>query len=322
MTTATKTAKTPKLTLPKTPAPSGQTMMDRSVCLTVTLRRMGTRRRVASERVEVRDTVKEQQPETDAIRVGKFLLESDELDAIKQLDGQVRHYIYAKALPADFIRDGVYLVPLELLATVDTELGTYAAKRTALVEAFLAAYPALCEKAKDRLRALYNPAEYPDVRTVRDQFSFRWSYVAFETPGKISKISRAIFEREAEKMEQELAGAAETVRQALREAMGDVVDEMVKKMTDVDGKAKVFKGSSIRRVQDFLDTFKARNLTDDNAIQVLVDKAARLVKGIAPDTLREDATLRADIRKGFESIKAAITPMLTARTSRAVSFDE
>jgi hypothetical protein len=305
-----------------TTAPTGRSMMERAVCLSVTLCRMGTRRRV-DERMNVENVEKSEQPDRDTLRVGKLILESAELDAIKEIDGKIRRYVYTRALPADFFRSGVYLLPVDLLASVDDELRAFEARRAALVDAFVAVYPTLVDAAREKLRALYNPAEYPDVREVARMFSFTWRYVTFETPGKLKGVSRALFQREAEKMERDLQGAAESVRQALRVAMGDVVAEMVSKMTDQpNGKRQIFRDSSIARVQDFLETFAARNLTDDAALATLVEKAGKLVKGVTPDELRDDATLREEIRDGFTAIKSAIAPMLTSRPTRAIAFDE
>jgi hypothetical protein len=305
-----------------TSAPTGRAMMERAVCLSVALCHMGTRRRV-DERMSVENVEKSAQPDRDTLRVGKLILESAELDAIKEIDGKIRRYVYTRALPVNFFRSGVYLLPIDLLGQVDDELQSFATKRAALVSAFLAVYPALVESARDKLRALYNPAEYPDARDVAAMFSFTWRYVTFETPGKLNSISRAIFQRESEKMARDLQGAAENVRQALRVAMGEVVAEMVEKMTDTaSGKRQIFRDSSIARVQDFLATFTARNLTDDVELATLVERAGALVKGITPAELRDDATLRADIREGFATIKANIAPMLTSRPTRAIAFDE
>lgn len=113
-----------------------------------------------------------------------------------------------------------------------------------------------------------------------------------------------------------LQDAAEEIRTALRA-------DMVEKMTAREnGKPKIFRDSSVTRAQDFLDTFQARNLTDDTALAALVEQARALVAGTDPETLRQNTTLRATVKAGFAEIQSAIAPMLTARPRRSVTFTD
>lgn len=327
--------KTPtKKTLPKVaavlrrkaaigPAPTpeaprgGLDLLDRAVCLSVTMRRIGTRRRLTSEAVEV-------DADKDMIRVAKIIFESDELTAIRRLDSDARRYIYRRALPATFFRHGVYLVALDLLAEVDATLTEFVTRRKPLIQAFIAAYPRLVEDARTRLGSLFNPDEYPSVDTLTGLFDFRWSYISFGVPGgQLARISTALAGRATAEFEASMASAAEDVRIALRVAMGEVVDEMVEKMTDrTNGKPQVFRDTSLVRVKEFLDTFRARNLTDDGQLATLVDKARALMAGVDPESIREQADVRARTRAGFQQIKQAIAPMLVAKKRRAIALEE
>jgi hypothetical protein len=105
--------------------------------------------------------------------------------------------------------------------------------------------------------------------------------------------------------------------------MGALVADMVEKMTDRDGgKPKIFRDSSVARAEDFLDTFQARNLTDDTALAALVSQAKALVAGRDPETFRQSADLRATVKAGFQEIQAAIAPMLQAKPRRSVTFTD
>src|SRR5207249_151317 len=122
----------------------------------------------------------------DLIRVSKLLPVSQELQAIKSLDSNVRHYLYNSCLPFEA---GIHLLPLELIETVDEKLRVFEGKRHELVEVFIQAYPALCRQAAERLRALYNPEDYPPVESLRSHFSFNWRYVSFGVPARLREIS-------------------------------------------------------------------------------------------------------------------------------------
>ncbi len=140
----------------------GQDLAQKTVCLKVHFGLFGNSRKVSNSQVEV-DADKQ------LIRVSKILLDSGELQAIKTLDGEVRRYLYDTCLPFE---SGIQLVPLPQIETVDQKLREYAQKRLELVEAFVDAYPRLCEQAAARLRTLYNPNDYPPVDIVRSHFAF------------------------------------------------------------------------------------------------------------------------------------------------------
>jgi hypothetical protein len=299
-----------------TPTPSGADILSRAICLTVNFSAMGLTRKVSTAAV---DTVADKR----MLRVAKVLLEADELGAIRTLDSRIREYLYSRSLPAPMFKSGVYLLPIDLLTDVDDCLSTYAKDRAVLVDAFLDKYPTLIDRARQLLGPLFDPNQYPESETVRTLFDLRWSYVAFETPGRLKTLNRALYDREAAKMAQSLQDAAEDIRAALRTAMADLVADMMEKMSDREGgKPKIFRDSSVAKAQDFLATFAARNLTDDVDLARLVDQAKALVAGQDPETLRASSDLRATIRAGFEQIQTAITPMLTAKPRRSVSFTD
>ena len=184
----------------------GQDLAQRTVCVKVCLGLLGNTRKVSNSQVEV-------DADKSLIRVSKTLLSSQELQAIKGLDSEVRHYLYNTCLPFEA---GIHLLPLELIETIDEKLRECAGKRRELVEIFIQAYPGLCRQAAERLRALYNPDDYPPVESVRSQFSFSWRYISFGVPARLREISARIFEDEREKAAQLMAEASSEIQQVLR----------------------------------------------------------------------------------------------------------
>ena len=139
---------------------------------------LGNSRKVSSSQVEV-------DADKALIRVSKTLLDSPELQAIRTLDGDVRHFLYDMCLPFDV---GIHLLPLGLVETVEEKLREFKDKRGELVESFLSAYPRLCQEAAGRLRTLYNPADYPPLDEVRSHFTFSWQYVSYGVPEQLQEI--------------------------------------------------------------------------------------------------------------------------------------
>ncbi len=291
----------------------GQDLAQKTVCLKVHLGLVGNSRKVSNSQVEV-DADKQ------LIRVSKTLLDSVELQAIKTLDGEVRRYLYDNCLPFE---SGIQLVPLPQIETVDKKLREYAQKRLELADAFVGAYPRLCEQAAGRLRTLYNPNDYPPVDIVRSHFAFSWRYVSFGVPGQLKEISARIFEDEREKAGRMMAEASSEIQQVLRAALAEMVAHLRDRLADqADGKPQRVRESTVQKLRNFLDTFDFRNVTDDQELKEQVEKARQLLSGVSTDAIRNTAELRARVKDGMTEIAQRLDTMVADRVGRKFRLDE
>jgi hypothetical protein len=291
-------------------------IMERAVCLSVELCRLGTRRKVASTEVQT-------DADPDAIHVSKEILESESLDEIKRLDGEIREYVNKRTVPGmSLFRSGVYLVPVDRLEEIDAQLETYKQRREALVERFMENYDTAARAAKNRLGSLYNEDDYPIAGKVRAKFGMETKYVAFSAPDKLKTISSSLYRREQAKLQAAVESATAEIRNVLRASMVDLVNHMVERLSIKPGeKAKTFRDSLVGNIREFLDNFKSRNIVDDAELARLVEAADSLTRGIDPETLRQSDTARERVAEGFVKIKAELDTMIVQRPGRKVKFD-
>jgi hypothetical protein len=291
---------------------AGLDLAQKTVCIKVRLQRLGNTRKVSTSQIEV-DSDKA------LLRVSKHLIDSAELRQITNFDSEVRRYLYHTCLPFEV---GIHLCPFPLLEQVEGRLRKLAEDRQGLVAAFLAAYPALCHEAATRLRALYNPQDYPPLEYVRGQFGFTWQYVSFGVPEQLREISTRIWEGEREKAAQVMAEAAEEIQQVLRVAMGELVAHMRDRLKDgPEGKPLTFKESTVAKLVEFLGTFEFRNVADDGELQGLVEKARTLLAGVTTDELRTTADVRSRVQQGMAEIAADLDTMIVKKPGRKFRFE-
>lgn len=200
----------------------GEDLVRKTVFVKLRLELPGNRRKVSSAQVEV-------DADKASIHVSKVLLDSRELEAVRHLDGEIRRYLYSVCLPFE---PGIHLLPIGLIENVDSKLHDFQATRRELAEAFLAAYPRLCEEAALRLRTLFNPLDYPPLEEVRSQFSASWQYVSYGVPDQLRGVSERMFQEEREKAAERMTEAYTEVRQVLREAMIELVAHLRDRLTD------------------------------------------------------------------------------------------
>jgi hypothetical protein len=254
------------------------------------------------------------------IRVSKTLLDSPELQAIRALDGDIRHFLYDMCLPFEV---GIHLLPLGLVETVDERLDEFRDKRGELVESFLSAYPRLCQEAAGRLRTLYNPADCPPVDEVRSHFTFGWQYVSYGVPEQLREISAQFFQEEREKAVVAMSEACTEIQQVMRASLLELVSHLRDRLGDhPDGKPQRLRESTLQKLRDFLGTFDLRNVVDDQELKEQVEKARALLEGVSTDALRNMPLVRAWVRDGMAQVAAQMDVLVGDRVSRKFRFAE
>ena len=290
----------------------GEDLARKTVFVKLRLGALGNSRKVSSAQVEV-------DADKNLIRVTKTLLDSPELQAIRTLDGEVRHFLYDMSLPFEV---GIHLLPLGLVEGVDEKLREFKGKRGELVESFLNAYPRLCQEAAGRLRTLYNPADYPPVDEVRSHFTFNWQYVSYGVPDQLREISAQIFQEEREKAVVTMSEACSEIQQVMRASLLELVGHLRDRLADQeDGKPQRLRESTVQRLRDFLGTFDLRNVVNDQELKEQVEQARALLAGTTTDAIRNTTELRSRVREGMAEIADRLGTMVSDRVGRKFRFE-
>lgn len=276
-------------------------IFDRAVCLSLSLHRLGTQRKMK---------VAELQPgvetNADMVRVSKKLLDAPELDAIKRHDSGIRRWLETKVSGPALFRSGVYMIACELVGEVDAELQTRLDDRAnILVPSFLGVYDNAVTDARRSLGVHFRAEQYPTRDAVAATFSSEFRYFTLGSPQGLERIRADIFEREGQKAAAQWSEVLEESRNVLRAEFSELVTHMVERLEPgAEGKTKRFNASTIDNLDDFLSTFAARNIADDAALQAIVSQAREALKGVRPETIRNSRSARDMARERFTEVKA------------------
>lgn len=283
-------------------------LVSKTVFLRVRYGSIGNSRKVAGAEVLTTDA------DVSLLRVSKTLLESTELEAIRQHDTKLRKWLGNTCLPYDI---GILLLPVGLIQQAEVKLQEHKVERERLIEAFVAAYPQIKEEAQRQLKGLYHESEYPTVDEVKEKFRFEWQYINFGIPGQLQKINPELYRQEQEKAAAQLKEAANEVVAVMRGTLFDMVNHLKERLTpSADGKPKKLHESAIEKVKEFLNTFDLRNVTDDKQLEVEVQKVRALLGGTTAATLRSSEEWREKMRKGMENVTESLGGMVEERTGR------
>jgi hypothetical protein len=305
---------------------SASQMMARTVVLVLTISGIGNRRKVNLDAINItakNDKQKAQQQIDDQwLGVTKKLFDSEELDEITSIGNEARQWVENRALPSH-IKKGVYLLPIDFIEETNTKLKEFEARRKPLVEKMIRRLDEHKAEAKARLRDLFDEDQYPTPNQLRAAFSIRWRFVYVDSAKNLEAVSKEIYEEERKKAEASWAETRETIKQLLRTQLSEMVNHLVDKLkTDTDGKVKIFRESSIGKMEEFLGTFDARNIVNDQQMKILVDKAKSLIKTADVERLRTDKSVRDYVRHGFETIKVLLDPMVVDKPHRRIIVED
>ena len=171
-------------------------------------------------------------------------------------------------------------------------------------------------EVEDRLRALYDGADYPSWERVQGCFGVRWNYFSVSTPQVLQTISARLFTREQAKATVQWNEMLDEIRLGLRLTFKELVDALVDKLTPKpDGTRKKLVG--VERLLEFLDTFSKQNVANDEQLQDLVGQVRGILKGQDIASLRKDQDLRELVKERMESAKVILDTPGRGRTVAA-----
>jgi hypothetical protein len=245
------------------------------------------------------------------LRHNKKLIDSPELEEIRSQDAKLKRYVELKSCRFTG-QEGVLIIADGMIPIVDRVLVAYETiRRPALVEAFMAKYIAEYESdfalTRVALGDQFNRKDYDHPTAVRSGFTFRYGYMDIQTTGTISIADPNIREREERKQAGYIAQAAEDMRAAMREAGAKMVEALFDVLRPEAGKRKRLDGQ-LDRLQEYIDTYSLKNVTDDVEYQQHVETLKKIMSGVSIDKLRESDSLKVKVASELEAVK----PMLKA----------
>jgi hypothetical protein len=84
-----------------------------------------------------------------------------------------------------------------------------------------------------------------------------------------------------------------------------------------DGKPKGFKDSSLDNLKDFFDRFRQLNVTNNEQLEALVNRAQQTVGSVEGKELRKSEQARADIANTLDQLSQDLGAMIAPRKRRS-----
>ena len=270
------------------------------------------------KKVKSEDIIDDDEIAADMVHVSKDLIDSDALTALRRQKGALVRWLRFQEVPLkrQILRGGMYLIPLDLVEKVDTEVIDFIARRNELIDDLIEKYDALVDKARDDLKEHFNADDYPDEDDLRDAFRVDADWrPSLNIPAALEKVDRQIFERQKTKIEAQWDEAAAEIPQALTTLYQQIIAHAVDRLGEDEqtGKLNTFRDTFLPKIEEFLSTFESRNLTNVEQLNRLADRARKVIKGVTNADLRENMDTRSFVRKEFEKIKTQLDKAVVSK---------
>jgi hypothetical protein len=164
--------------------------------------------------------------------------------------------------------------------------------------------------ASRRLGRLFNPADYP--AEVRGLFHVEWDFPSVEPPNYLMRVAPEVFEEERRRVLGRFEEAVRLAEQAFATEFGRLLSHLAERLTgDETGERRVFRDSAVTNLIDFFGRFQQLNVRSSPELDALVEEAQRLVRGVSPQQLRDNDSLRGQIAAEMTRVRERVEGLIT-----------
>ena len=188
-------------------------------------------------------------PEKKWVGASKHLMTNKILGSIKTLDKGLVDFLASRSFSG--IGERSFILPRVLMNDVDAELNDWKSKREALVTTLAdGSWQASIAEAQTKLGFLFNPKDYVSAESLPEVFAVKWRF----------------------------EGVSETLRNLMREAAAKAVEETVKRVEPGEsGRERRFTEKTFEELKDFLASYDARQVGNDEELDALRDDIRKVV---------------------------------------------
>lgn len=113
--------------------------------------------------------------------------------------------------------------------------------------------------------------------------------------------------------------AVQLAEQAFTEELAKLVSHLAERLSgQEDGKPKIFRDSAVENLSEFFGRFRHLNVRSSEQLDQLVVQARQTVRGIEPQQLRDNASLRQHVATQLAGVQATLDGLLVDRPRRSI----
>ena len=251
------------------------------------------------------------------LTAGKKLIDTSHpaFKVVTAIRGQIVNFWKFVSLP--FPEPGLRLIRQQDIAEFDSRMTALRAELDESVFNLDKHYAELRSAARDRLGSLFNASDYPI--TLQGLFGIAWEYPSMEVPEYLQRLNPQLYEQECRRIAGRFDEAVLLAEEAFLGELNRLVSHLTERLSGgEDGKPKVFRDSAVENLKEFFGRFQQLNVRSNADLDSLVEQAQRILTGVEPQQLRDNATRRQQIVSQLAGVQASVDGMLVDRPRRSI----
>jgi hypothetical protein len=251
------------------------------------------------------------------ISAGKKLLDTrhpvyKELTAVRN-----RIMSYWKGMTLPYPEPGIRLIRQSELEPFDRRMSEFREELAFAVSRLERHYGQLKRQAANRLGSLYNASDYPD--SLRGLFGVEWDFPSVEPPEYLRQLNPEIYTEERRRVAARFDEAVRLAEEAFTSELAALVSHLRERITgESDGKPKVFRDSAVENLTVFFERFRNLSVRSSSELDRLVDQVQEVVRGVAPQALRDSQELRQHVAGELGAVQSVLDNLLVERPRRNI----
>lgn len=251
------------------------------------------------------------------LSAGKKLIDTGHpaFKAVTAIRGKVQAYWKSLSLP--YPEPGVRLIRQDRIAPFVAQMIEFQEELREAVQNLDRRYNELKLLARERLGSLFNADDYP--QSLIGLFDIAYDFPSIEPPDYLQQLNPALYEEECQRVQQRFNEAVQLAEEAFCAELAKLVSHLTERLSGTeDGQFKVFRDSAVENLTAFFGRFRELNIRSNDQLDQLVDQAQRVIRGVEPQALRENAGLRQHVATEMSRVQSVLDGLLVDRPRRNI----
>jgi len=247
--------------------------------------------------------------EAQFLSAGKKLLDTAHpaFKAVTSVRNRLVQYWRSLSLP--YPESGVRLIRQDRIDEFDRQMRQFCEELTETVENLDRHYLDLKAAARQRLGALFNPADYPD--SLVGMFAVAWDFPSVEPPSYLEHLNPQLYEQECRRVQSRFDEAVQLAEEAFCAELARLVSHLTERLSgQEDGRRKIFRDSAVENLNEFFGRFRSLNVRSSEQLDRLVADAQRVIRGVEPQDLRDNQQLRQHVATEMSRVQSVLDGLL------------
>jgi len=256
---------------------------------------------------------------TDArfLSAGKRLLDiaHPAYKAVTAVRGKVVAFTRAMSLP--YPEPGVRLIRQDRIDEFAVKMREFQEELAESVENLDRHYSDLKAAARERLGSLFSDGDYPG--SLRGMFSVEFDFPSVQPPDYLRELNPELYEEECRRVQSRFDEAVRLAEETFTAELARLVSHLSERLSGTeDGRPKVFRDSAVENLAEFFGRFRELNVRSSEQLDRLVADAQRVIRGVGPQALRDDAALRQHVATELRRVQSTLDGLLVDRPRRNI----